>query len=160
MPRNRVTLTEGSVFQTTRGDAGFGQVFAFKSKKSNVNLREGRYMSLGQSDKLYSINALTGELSSTPLSGRNRPISIVGSFTVTVKPLKNGEVQSSFRGKLVPGDTFRIKRGGAEYVHVGELDDGRFMALNLDTQDYATTSKSDKQVILHGFASFAAQRVA
>lgn len=155
----RLISRSAGVPQVTRGSTKFGQVFSYLDKNGSV--KKEQFLHIGSSDKNYSIKAGNGELSSAPIKNSSRPIAIVGSFQVSIKFLKDmaNDARKDFRAQLRIGDVFRAQKNGSTYLHLGELDDGRFFALNVDTNDFATTGDRDKEVAVVGFGEFEVKTV-
>lgn len=151
---NRIISRTTGVPANTRAGVKFGQVFSYLDKRGNV--REEQFLQIGSSDKHYSIKASNGNLSSSPVAKGSKPIAVVGSFKVTTTFFKDiaKDSRKDFRAQLRIGDVYRAVRNGSAYMHLGELDDGRYFGLNLDTRDFATTGKSDKEVMVVGYGQF------
>lgn len=134
--------------KTTRGSLPFGVVFSHVDNTGSP--KTTRFANLGKGTKLFSVNLTNGELSSSPVSKEDTEVIVTGQFDVVATIAR--DYATTTRGALAVGDVFSAKAMGSEYVHMGTLSDGRFLALNLDSQDYAIApaDKGSKSVVKIG----------
>jgi hypothetical protein len=154
---NTVTINKGQAIPAIRSAVAFGQTFSYIDKKGSP--KADILLAVGASDRLYAIKASNGELAGTDLDKGHRAVVINGAFEVKIKPFKDNGSRQDFRARLQPGDVYRVQRIGAKYLHLGELVNGRYLALNLDSDDYATTTQHDKEVTVVGFGQFIVRTV-
>jgi hypothetical protein len=138
--------------QSTRGSIPFGVVFAHTDRSGAPKTK--RYANLGKGTKLFSVNLSNGELASSPLSKDGDKVVVTGKFNFVATILDGRHYTATTRGALAVGDVFTTKDGGSEYVHLGNLTDGRYVAFNLSTKDYALApaNKGSKKAVKIGNA--------
>lgn len=146
---NITTITRDSLAGKRRSDVSVGQVFSYLSKKGVI--RDEKFLSLGSSDRMYSVKASNGELSGTDLSKGSKPVAIVGTWTARITLFKDpANFARVHRRHLTVGQGYRANADGETYIHLGVLSNGKYLAFNSKTSDYATTEVGDKEVILCG----------
>lgn len=159
MPATRINLTADAKTIVARADVPARAVFAYVDK--NGDRMEGRYAAIGNStkdDRLFSVNLKNGELASGRAKDATRKVEVIGAFTynATINPDKTAHVARK-RSEVKSGEVFIVpnaKRGdGAKpvlYAHMGLVNDGRYLSVDLNTLELASTTNGNSNVIVVG----------
>ena len=147
---NQVVVTRGSVPDAKREDVGAGLIF--RLRKKDGSLGENFYASIGRNGKFWSINTVTGALAST--DNGDKRVAIVGKYEWDIKFLPNSsDWTATTRGAVTDGQVFAVGDDpGTLYLHIGTANDGKMLAVNLKTFDYAVSDSPRKAVTVRGNA--------
>ncbi len=152
------TITRANPVLKTRKDVKFGQIFSFVKKDGTV--KPSKFLGLPGSDRFFSVNADTTELSSTPTTKGGKTVAIVGQFKTKITFFKKkDDYRKDFRGQVRTGDVFRAKDDGATYMHLGSVTDGSFLGLNTSTLDIVRGRKAEKEVVVVGYGQLVGSAV-
>jgi hypothetical protein len=122
-----------------------GQIFALLKKDGSLG--EKAYIDVGNNGKHLSINADSGELSST--ADGAKAVAIVGKAEFVTKRFPAGDEKATTREQVQVGEIFRAKGKSTLYAHMGDLSDGRLASLNLEdpfNNNYAVTKNADSSL--------------
>lgn len=166
MPNVTITRANGGT-KLTRNRVAAAQVFGYLDKRGKLMSKQ--YAHLGASEKgdrrLFSVNVTPGsrslgELASNSKNG-NRPVQLLGTFKFEVKHIQDPRKHRAVaRSRVGAFEVFQAQtkefRDGAKpslYVHIGRVADGRYLAVNLNTREIATTTDGLKNVVVVGTAT-------
>jgi hypothetical protein len=133
-----------------------GQVFQLVKKDGSLG--DKAYVDVGNNGKHLSVNADSGELSSTADGAKQ--VAVVGktAFKIT----RSSDVEATTRGAVKVGQVFRVKGKETLYAHLGVLSDGRLCSLNTSdpfNEDYAVTGNTKSNVEVVGEWAIEGSRV-
>jgi hypothetical protein len=135
-----------------------GQVFSLVKKDGSLG--DKAYVDVGNNGKHLSVNADSGELSSTADGAKS--VAIVGKAAFSVKRFSAADVVAATRGTVKVGQVFRVKGKETLYAHLGVLSDGRLCSLNTAdplNEDYAVTGNTKSNVEVVGEWAIEGSRV-
>lgn len=125
-----------------RSDVKPGDVFRVYTNTSGAgSLGSALYGAVGKNGKLYSMNMSSGEVAST--ANPETRVKVVGSYKLiqTLDAVRNH--RNTVRAGMTTDDLFKVKGGKKLYANLGRLNDGRFIAINVQSRDHAVTKLND-----------------
>lgn len=148
-----LTTETAAAVHIARSAVKGGQVF--KALFKDGSLGKNTYVDVGHNGRHYSLNVATGALSGT--SNRTKKVVLTGRATVRQVIYLSGDVRrvTTPRGNVKSGEIF--KSGSSSYIALGQLKDGRRMAINMAdpfNEDYAVTENASRNVQVIGHAEF------
>jgi len=156
MPKLETRIERGKMTARKRSEVGAGLLF--RLVKTDGSMGDKTYASIGRNGKFYSINVDTGALASTTNEDKN--VAVVGKYKWDVRVATDpAQRVTKRRGDVTHGEVFVVGRDAADpsgtitYLAIGKNNEGKFLAVNLASGDYATTLNASKNVVVIGQGS-------
>lgn len=129
-----------------RSSVTWGQVF--RRYNADGTLGDKTYAAVGKNGRFYSINLSSADVAAAD-DGEAR-VKVVGSWDLTVKVGAKSANTNTRRDRVNDESIYKVKGGAKMYANLGKLRDGRFISLNVQSQDYALGGKGAKNVTVTG----------
>lgn len=145
--------TETGGLRMTRQEVPNGKVF--RLIKTNGRPGRKRFGALGHNGRFFSINLDSGALAASEGKSATRQVEVVGTFHYALDRYPNAENdpnQVKTRKDVKPGEVFNVTGDThkSAYLHLDHLNNGKWMSLNIGTDDYALTDNGDSKVVVIG----------